>query len=413
MLAAALATMLGGCGGGDAPPADAGLTVYVSVPLRGPSAVDGRDIVRGAKLALDDAGGAVGEVEVRGVYLDDTAGRGPSLGWDPAQVAENARRATEDSTAIAYIGELESGATRTSLPITNKAQLLHISPASGADDLVEPFTGSGDVPTDAQPSGIRTFGRVIPSDSAQAAAAASWARGLGARRVGTLSDGTRASDLAVSEFAQVAADSGLAVVVRAAVGPREDDERRLDRLDRARLQSIFYGGIFRPDEPTQGPIPTLGAPIKLLLDPPQPGGFMIGTDALLTLANLRAVRGPTAYAPEARLYLTSAALDTSQLPAEGQRMVTTLRRRYGAPPGRYAAYGYEAMAVVLDSIERAGERGTEREAVLAEFLAAAERDSLLGTYSIDEVGNTTLDRLAGYRLAGDGRVTFDRPLRAR
>jgi hypothetical protein len=35
---------------------------------------------------------------------------------------------------------------------------------------------------------------------------------------------------------------------------------------------------------------------------------------------------------------------------------------------------------------------------------------VLGTYSIDEVGDTTLGRLAGYRLV-DGRPRFDTALR--
>ena len=68
-------------------------------------------------------------------------------------------------------------------------------------------------------------------------------------------------------------------------------------------------------------------------------------------------------------------------------------------PVASGAYGYEAMAVVLDSIRRAGARATPRRGLDA-FFDTEDRDSVLGTYSIDEVGNTTLGRLAGYRLAG-------------
>ena len=35
-----------------------------------------------------------------------------------------------------------------------------------------------------------------------------------------------------------------------------------------------------------------------------------------------------------------------------------------------------------------------------------DRRSILGTYSIDDVGDTTLNRLAGYRLV-NGRPVFD------
>jgi branched-chain amino acid transport system substrate-binding protein len=70
------------------------------------------------------------------------------------------------------------------------------------------------------------------------------------------------------------------------------------------------------------------------------------------------------------------------------------------------------MAVALDSIRRAGERGDYRAAVVNAFFDTEDRDSILGTYSIDEVGNTTLGRMAGYRLVG-GRPRFQASLSER
>jgi branched-chain amino acid transport system substrate-binding protein len=110
--------------------------------------------------------------------------------------------------------------------------------------------------------------------------------------------------------------------------------------------------------------------------------------------------------------VTSAAEDPAQLPAAGQRFVRAFGTRYGRKPGRYAAYGYEAMAVALDSIRRAGDRGDDRDPVVSAFFDTQDRDSVLGTYSIDDVGDTTLTALAGYRLT-DGRPVFANPLRVR
>jgi branched-chain amino acid transport system substrate-binding protein len=56
------------------------------------------------------------------------------------------------------------------------------------------------------------------------------------------------------------------------------------------------------------------------------------------------------------------------------------------------------MAVILDSIERADDPG-DRTAVVNAFFDTTERESVLGTYSIDEVGDTTLGRMTGYRSA--------------
>ena len=142
---------------------------------------------------------------------------------------------------------------------------------------------------------------------------------------------------------------------------------------------------------------------------------MIGSDALLGSSLLRPSLAGTvacrvAFPGPSGTYVTSAAQDPSQLPPAGERFVRAFTKRYGRKPGRYAAYGYEAMAVVLDSIRRAGDQGDSRDAVVDAFFDTQDRDSVLGTYSIDEVGDTTLGRLAGYRLV-DGRPRFQTALR--
>ena len=63
------------------------------------------------------------------------------------------------------------------------------------------------------------------------------------------------------------------------------------------------------------------------------------------------------------LLATSAALDPSQLPPAADEVVGAFIAEYDRPPGRYAAYGYEAMAVILDSIDRASDP-TDRAAVI-------------------------------------------------
>jgi hypothetical protein len=153
------ALLLAGCGGSEGAPSDATLAVYVSVPLSGPDARDGLAVADGARAALDDAGGEAAGIEVKVVVADSGPGvSGGQKGSEATLAAANARQATEHSNAIAYIGEVDSAATRASLPVTNKAGLLQISPSAGARDLVAPFGGSEDVPAETQPSGERTFG---------------------------------------------------------------------------------------------------------------------------------------------------------------------------------------------------------------------------------------------------------------
>ena len=360
------------------------MTVYVSMPLRGAEAAAGRDVVDGAKLALADAPGKVGELAVRAVYLDDTSGRGATARWTQARAAANARRATQDSTAIAYVGEFDSGATRSSLPVTNEARMLQVSPASGAVDLAQPFLGAGDqVPDEFQPTGERTFGRVIPSDEVQGEAAAVWAKRLGAGSAATVTDGSAFGKTLVASFRE------------APEAPPSAPASRADLL--------YYGG---------GP-KGVPAPVRRDLSNPCSAQTVIASDALLGSPLLRhrvpgTINCPNIPAGGSRLgtFVTAAAQDPTQLPPAGRAFARRFAGRYGRRPGPYAAYGYEAMAVVLDAIRRAGSGGDDRDSVVGAFFDTSDRRSILGTYSIDDVGDTTLNRLAGYRVA-NGRPIFD------
>lgn len=341
-----------GCADGDSqPPDDASLSVYVSLPTAGPAARDGRDAADGARLALADAGDQAGGFAVRAVFLESTVGEGAGAHWSPARSAENARRATQDSTAVAYLGDFESGATRASLPVTNEARMLQVSPASGAVDLVAPFRGSDDVPP-VQPSGERSFGRVIGADDLQAENAASWAQEIGWRRVGILAERGPFARTLADAFREEAGELGLAVARGGA-----------DR-------TYLAGG------------PEAAAPDSAERE-------LLGSDALLAPYARRPLPAPA--------LATSAALDPAQLPAAGRRLVGRFRETYGRRPGRYAAYGYEAMAVILDSIERSSDPA-DRTAAVDAFFATENRDSVLGTYSISELGETTLDAMTGYAL---------------
>jgi hypothetical protein len=160
--AAVLALAAVGCGADSGEEqGEATLAIYVSAPLTGPGRGDGQKVAQGARQALSKAGGEAAGYDVTAEYLDG-AGRNETR-FDPVIAAANARTATEDSTTIAFIGEPDSGATRTSLPITNSAGILQVAPGSGASDLVRDETYNDDVPTEVQGTGERTYAQLIPT----------------------------------------------------------------------------------------------------------------------------------------------------------------------------------------------------------------------------------------------------------
>ena len=70
----------------------------------------------------------------------------------------------------------------------------------------------------------------------------------------------------------------------------------------------------------------------------------------------------------------------------------------------YAIYGYEAMDVILDSMERAGDSCNDRQAVIDEFFNTKDKEGVTGTYDIDEDGDVNLSQFGRYRIE-NGELT--------
>ena len=69
------------------------------------------------------------------------------------------------------------------------------------------------------------------------------------------------------------------------------------------------------------------------------------------------------------------------------------------------------MSLFLDAIERAGPGGNDRAQVLKQLFATKDRESALGTYSVDPTGDTTITDYGVYRIE-NGELTYDRTLKA-
>jgi ABC-type branched-subunit amino acid transport system substrate-binding protein len=138
------------------------------VPLTGERAAEGRAVIAGARDAVADANGRAGDFDVRAFYLDDTGGSGR---WNMAAAGAIARRAVEDASAVGFIGDLDSGATRISLPITNQADLVQVSPGSTAPDLTRRVSAELE-PGRYRPSDEQTFARLVPAGRPVAVCAA-------------------------------------------------------------------------------------------------------------------------------------------------------------------------------------------------------------------------------------------------
>ena len=180
--------------------------------------------------------------------------------------------------------------------------------------------------------------------------------------------------------------------------PRADDYRDLAReIAETRPDAVYFGG----GEASNA--------LRLWRDlsAALPDALLIGAHKLLE---------PEFYErlgdAERRTYITSPAQHTSQLPPAGRRFVRDYAREFGERPDPFAVYGYTAMSLLLDALGRAGDDAAERERVVDELYETSGFDSPVGRFSIDANGDTSLERLAGYRVR-NGRPVFDVPLRGR
>jgi hypothetical protein len=126
------AGLLAGCGE-EGVEGGATVNVYVSAPLRGDEGIAGRRLCEEAR-AQASRGSGDEDLKLRVVCLDAS---GPGGRWTLAQVGANARRATQDSTAIAYVGEPDPQARKQSGPIVAAAEIAQIGRAGGREAVAQ------------------------------------------------------------------------------------------------------------------------------------------------------------------------------------------------------------------------------------------------------------------------------------
>src|SRR3712207_6677133 len=114
---------------------------------------------------------------------------------------------------------------------------------------------------------------------------------------------------------------------------------------------------------------------------------------------------------EKNVFITNPTLDPKEYPPAAQDFFKEFKSKYGKDPEPYAIYGYEAMNLALLAIKNAGDKGKDRQAVVDEFFKIKGRESVLGTYDIDENGDTTLSDYGGNRIEG-GKLVFDKVIKA-
>jgi branched-chain amino acid transport system substrate-binding protein len=393
VLAVVSALLVIGCGGGAGQGGSGdgggggGQTVKIvsDLPLQGANRFQSTTMVNAIEMAIDERGGKAGDVNIEYESQDNATAQAGQ--WDEAKCAENAQTAAQDEEIVGWIGPFNSGCAAVEIPILNEAGLVMISPANTYIGLTKPG-GEPDEPEKYYPTGERNYTRVIVADDEQGQAGAILMQEEGVESVYILDDKETYGKGLADQVQKSAEELGIQVVGREGVDTTAANFRSvMNKIAEVDPDAIYFGGIIE-NNAAQLVKDKIGAGMSnddvLFIGPD--GIFL---DTFLTQAG-EAAEGA---------YITFGGLPESELSAKGQQFVQEYESRYDDPIQPYTAYAYEAANVMLDAIERASKKGeVTRETVLNEVFATEDYNGVLGTWSFDEDGDTTLTELSIQRV---------------
>jgi branched-chain amino acid transport system substrate-binding protein len=391
-----------GGGGGEAAEGGGTLNVYSSLPLQGASRPQTTAMVEGIRLALQQNNGKAGEYTIKYTSLDDSTAQAGT--WTPEATAANARRVAQDDAAVAYIGEFNSGASAISIPLLNEVPIAQISPANTAVGLTsdEPGADEGE-PEKYYPTGTRHYLRIVPKDTIQGAALATLMNEDGCGNVYILNDKEVYGAGLSRNIESSAKEIGLEVLANEGIDPKAPNFRSQAATMKSEGAECFvFSGI------------TANGAVQLYKDVAAalPDAQLYGPDGVAESGFSDPAEGGIPADVASRVKVTVATLSPDEYPPEGQKFFSDFEAEYGeANPDPYAIYGYEAMRLVLDTCEQLGADCSDRQAMIDALFSTKGRESVLGTYDIDENGDTTLTDYGVYTIEG-GELQFDQTVKA-
>jgi branched-chain amino acid transport system substrate-binding protein len=381
-------------GGGDANT----VKIASSLPMTGSALGQTQTIVNGIKQVLEENKNAAcdGKIKIEYESYDDaTAAAGK---WEPAQVTSNANKAVADKNVVAVIGHFNSGAAKLSIPILNQANLVMVSPANTYPGLTKPGKGEPGEPEKYYPNKTRNYVRVVPADDLQGVAGAKWAKSLGAKKVYILNDQELYGKGLADIFEATAKKEGLEVLGKEGINPKAPDYRALmNRIKGLNPDLIYFGGI------TQNNGGQLVKDMRNVGMTADKVKFM-GPDGTFEKAIIEAA-GKDAEG----IYATFGGVPPKELTGDGKTWYESYKKKFNTEPEAYAAYGYESAKVVVNAINKACKN--DRVAVRDAVLATKDFKGVLGTWSFDANGDTSLTTLSGNTVK-NGKWEFVQALKA-
>jgi branched-chain amino acid transport system substrate-binding protein len=346
------------------------------LPLQGAIRHQTVQISRAMIWALAQQGWKAGQYKIGYQSCDDSTAQ--TGGWDTAKCATNARLYASNRSVIGVLGTFNSGCAKIIVPVLNRVHLGMVSPANTNPGLTKKWDPGE--PNKYYPTGTRNYARVVATDDIQGPADALWTKSLGIKKVFVLNDKQTYGFGVASTYRSAAKKLGLNVVGFQGWDAKQSSYEALaNSIKASGAQAVFLGGIAcNNGAKLMQDIKSVNPSIKLQM----PDGFSDPG------ANGAVANGA---------YISVAGAPPSALTGAGATFVKSFGKQVGTVPNPYAAYGAQAMLVMLQAIAKSG---GDRAKATSGLFGLTITNGILGNFTINAAGDTNLTPITIYKQAG-------------
>jgi branched-chain amino acid transport system substrate-binding protein len=357
-------------------------------PLQGANRSLTTEMADAIEYMLEQQDWKAGDTVLGYQSCDDSTAQAGS--WDSAKCSSNGRAYANNASVVGIIGTFNSGCAKLVIPIANRESLAMVSPANTYPGLTEggPGTEAGE-PDNYYPSGTRNYARVVWNDQFQGAANAQYAEELGLQKIFILNDGETYGLGIATLFAEYAEKLGIQILGNQKWDKKASSYESLaSRIRSSGADAVFLGGI----------VCNNGGKLIKDIKAGAPDVQLIGPDGWTPIS--ATIEGAGAAANN--MYITQPGVPVDQLKGAGKEFVDGFTEAEGKAPNPYTAYAAQAAQVLLAAIEKGG---TDRAAVSSALFETDVTDGIIGSFQIDENGDTTLGLVSVYQIK-NGEETY-------
>ena len=352
------------------------------LPLQGAIRHQTVQVSRAEIWALANAGWKAGSVKIGYQSCDDSTAQ--TGGWDTAKCATNGHLYANNKSVIGVLGTFNSGCAKIIVPILNRAGPLGmVSPANTNPGLTKKWDVGE--PQKYYPTGQRNYARVVATDDIQGPADALFTQSLGFKKVFVLNDKQTYGFGVASAYKNAARKLGITVVGFQGWDAKASSYEALGNAIKASgAQVVFLGGIVcNNGQKLMQDIKSVDPKIQLQM----PDGFSGGIASNGAVGN--------------GAYISVAGIPPNKLTGVGADFVKKFGLQIGRTPNPYAAYGAQAMDVILAAIAKGGgNRAATNKAVFGVHIS----NGIIGSFSINSSGDTDANAVTVYVQKGKNLV---------